>query len=331
MQTIFHFFKLYKSQIYTIFKWLSIPIVVIVLYYQLFIVSDAQQAWIVFQQSFALSRIWFLFLCLLLVPLNLGLEALKWQKLVSHLHSFSLSNSFRSLFAGIALSIFTPKRVGEYAGRIMLLNKNHKQAITAMFVGNLSQTLANLSLGLFTMLIFLSKFDIDYKNQTLLLILAVLICLCLAWIYFHLETMVIKFQHVSFFKKHLQFLDIIGRFDRTTLFQLLLYSTAKYIIFIIQFVLIIKALGVEISLFWGIICASSVFFIKTMLPVPASVELAARGSIAIYFFSFFSDNNIGILVASLLLWVVNLAIPAIIGSYFINRSKLIDHEEIIYS
>lgn len=322
MQAIYTKIVSYKSEILIFFKWLSIPIVFIALYYQLFIKTNYLETWEVFQTSFTLTGIGYLLLALALLPLNLSTETAKWYKLLKKLHQITFKKSFESLLAGISLSIFTPKRIGEYGGRILVLRKNKAKALASLFVSNLSQSIANLIIGLFTILSYGWFFSLSFKNKELIIATAILFSIALLTLYFNLNLLVQFLSRFKFFQKRNIPTEILNHYNNSELIEFLFYSAAKYFIFILQFVLIIKAFGIDIQLFAGIICASSVFFIKTMLPVPASVELAARGSIAIFFFQIFTENHIGILVASIILWIMNLGLPAVIGSFIIANQKI---------
>lgn len=58
-------------------------------------------------------------LALLLMPLNILLEALKWQTLNQHIARFSLSQSVRQVCYGIMTGFITPYRIGDYPGRVL--------------------------------------------------------------------------------------------------------------------------------------------------------------------------------------------------------------------
>ena len=322
LQAIYIKIVSYKSEILNFFKWLSVPVVFIALYYQLVLKTDYEQAWQIFKNSFNSESFLYLLIALGLMPVNLGTEAVKWQQLLKKLYPVSLLESTKSLLAGIAVSIFTPKRIGEYGGRILLLTKHRVEAVGSLFIGNLAQSIINLLIGLITILLYGTLFTLEVQNKAFILFFACLICAVLLLLYFNLQWVVAQLSNINYLKKKSISVDFLNRYKKRDLFEILFYSALKYLIFILQFVLIIKAFGIEIPLLSGIICASSVFFIKTMLPVPASVELAARGSIAIFFFSIFTENHIGILVASIVLWIVNLAIPSMIGSLIIAKSKI---------
>jgi hypothetical protein len=59
------------------------------------------------------------------------------------------------------------------------------------------------------------------------------------------------------------------------------------------------------------------FFVLAAVPTVALTELGVRGSISIFFIGLVSTNILGILVSSFALWIINLVIPALIGSLFV--------------
>ena len=63
------------------------------------------------------------------------------------------------------------------------------------------------------------------------------------------------------------------------------------------------------------------FFVTSVIPTFALTEIAVRVGVAIYFFSTIYTSQAPILAASLFLWMVNLAIPALIGSAFVYKLK----------
>ena len=63
------------------------------------------------------------------------------------------------------------------------------------------------------------------------------------------------------------------------------------------------------------------FLFITTIPSFALGEIGIRGSICIFFFSKFTDQLTGVLMASTALWMVNVATPAIAGAVSILYFK----------
>ena len=79
---------------------------------------------------------------------NWSLEALKWKLLISPLESISYKTSLKGIFSGITMSIFTPNRVGEFAGRVFFLEKADKiQASIMSLIGSLMQLVITIIAG----------------------------------------------------------------------------------------------------------------------------------------------------------------------------------------
>tara|TARA_B100000768_G_scaffold61376_1_gene59489 strand:- start:626 stop:850 length:225 start_codon:yes stop_codon:yes gene_type:complete len=60
-----------------------------------------------------------------------------------------------------------------------------------------------------------------------------------------------------------------------------------------------------------------IFLFVSIIPTIVVAEIGVRGSVAIYVFSLFTFNSIGVFSSTLLLWIINLVIPSLIGIYFV--------------
>ena len=61
--------------------------------------------------------------------------------------------------------------------------------------------------------------------------------------------------------------------------------------------------------------------IISIIPTIAITEISVRGSVAVSLFGLISFNTIGILSAALALWIINLVLPALIGTFFVFSLK----------
>ena len=66
-----------------------------------------------------------------LMVVNWTVEAAKWRIQLDGTEKFSIIQSLQSVLTGVAVSVITPNRIGEYVGRILYLkNVNKLQGIT---------------------------------------------------------------------------------------------------------------------------------------------------------------------------------------------------------
>src|SRR5688500_3856291 len=91
---------------------------------------------------------WKIVLVLLLMFINWGIEARKWQLAVRRIQRVGFYNSLRAIFAGTTLGFFTPNRMGEYLGRMWFIREGSRlRAISLTIVCSMAQLLVTLLAG----------------------------------------------------------------------------------------------------------------------------------------------------------------------------------------
>jgi uncharacterized membrane protein YbhN (UPF0104 family) len=125
-----------------------------------------------------------------------------------------------------------------------------------------------------------------------------------------------------------QYGEVFSLFTKKELLLVLLYSLCRYVIFIAQFYLLLLLFGVKIPLCETMIMTAMLYLVMAAIPTFAFTELGIRGSVAVYFIGMYFEihdpagaNDLGILAASTVLWLINLAIPALAGALLIFRLK----------
>ena len=308
------------------------------IYYELFHKRDLNEIIQVFYDQWQ-TDFFFLVLAIviLLIFLNWGFEAKKWQYLIRKIEKISFADSYKAIFLGVSVSAFTPNRVGEYIGRVFILQKaNHWEGIFITIIGSFSQLIVTLSCGYFGLMYFIPKhLDIEsifgYNLDWLVYLLSVISILFLLAFYYNISiisVLVEKYLNKKW-KKFNDYLSVFKKYSNKELSNVLLYSLIRYIIFNVQFYLILRILGLHIPLHHSLFITSALYYALTIIPTVALTELGVRGSLAIYLFElYFSqhggyDDKIGIIVftASTTIWLLNIIIPALIGTLFVYRLK----------
>jgi hypothetical protein len=131
------------------------------------------------------------------------------------------------------------------------------------------------------------------------------------------------------FVKAKEYFSVISEYSTTELATVFIFSFLRYCIFSLQFYLFLMLFSIEIPLFHGLMIISIVYFIMTAIPTVTLTELGIRGAVSVYFISQYFITfgeyseliKFGIFASSFALWIVNLALPAIIGTFFVFRLK----------
>ena len=262
----------------------------------------------------------------LMMFINWMLESLKWKFMIRKIEAISFFTSLRAIFSGITVSSFTPNRIGEYGGRVFCLEKSDRiQAVFITILCSMAQLLTTIIFGSFAFFILHEQFlddqyfIIEISSFSLLVLFTFNILFVLA--YFNVASLIKFLLKFSFFNFLRKYINIISLFNTRDLLITFLFSVLRYLVFSIQFLILLYVFNVDISLFDAILSIMLIFFFITLTPTITIAEIGVRGSMALLVLLKFSTNIIGILSSTFLLWIINLIIPAIIGSFFIFSLK----------
>ena len=94
-------------------------------------------------------------------------------------------------------------------------------------------------------------------------------------------------------------------------------------VFSFQYFLVLKAFNINLNSWNEILLIPLCFLVTSAIPTLLISEIGVRGSVALFIFGVLTNNHYAIVLSSLILWCINVAIPAIFGLLFIKRLKII--------
>jgi len=300
----------------------------VILYKQLFLNQSFKNA----IQHFKIStdgNVYLIYSVIILMIINWSVETIKWKFLIDKIHFISWLDALEGILFGITFSMFTPSRVGEFGGRVFALNSDRIQAIVSTILGSATQLVANISLGVIGFLSYLLIFE-KFEKYTLSIVffLALFLVLLLHICLFNLDIIATKFPKVKQLENIRKYIDIISLYSNIDLLKIELLSVVRYIIYNVQFILLMYYFNIEISILYAVIISMTIFLFQTINPLNiALIDFGFRGNVALFFLMPFTDNSLNILVATIFLWFVNLIIPAIFGGISALRFKFISEEQ----
>lgn len=297
------------------------------LYKQIIQQPDLEIRWTQIKNSWKQPLFW---LVVLMLFLNWGLEALKWQLLLSPLEKISLLKSLKSVFAGCSITMLTPNRTGEFGGRILFVRpENRIKAISATIVGSISQLAITIFIGVIAIVVLKSLTsnynlikELPWVFNGYVLVIGSLAGILLLLLFFRLDFLVNYLACNSFFKKIAQHISFLNFFNRKILLRILFYSLLRYLVFILQYIFLLHVLQVEID---GMLCLGLLavfYFVMAILPTIGFTELPVRATTSVLILGLVSNNILGIQAAALGIWIINLVIPSVIGSFYFLGTKI---------
>jgi hypothetical protein len=275
------------------------------------------------------DQAWKFWLVIILAFVNWGLEAKKWQVLMKHLEPLNYFVALKGVLAGVTLSLNTPNRIGEYGGRVLYVKEgNRLKSISLSIAGSLCQLTITVLMGCFGLIFLLNT---DHNDTTtimglsffwlrVLLLLSVFATGILLLFLFRLSWVIKIFERAPVFSKYIQYISVLDEFTAKLLLRLLLLSLLRYLVFVIQYILLL--LQVEVSWQQGFWLITILYLVMAIVPSFAIADLGIRGKFSTELLSLYSANIIGILGTTFGIWFINLFIPALAGSFFIIRKRI---------
>ncbi len=263
----------------------------------------------------------YIILTILLLFFNWGLEAVKWKYVIRKTERISILKSFKLTLTGITLGFLTPNRVGEIPGRAIILGRtNFKEIILKTGVASFGQVLITLFLGTVGLAFTFKHFD-NVIDPLIGIVILVLLLFFLLMIYFKTSKLEPVLNRVKFIRER----ELFKSFSDFTIIELsniLMLSLLRYAVFAIQFYLVLLAFGISLTSLDEILLIPVCFLIASFIPTILISEIGVRGSVALFVFGTVSDLDIQIILASIVLWFINVGIPALLGLFNLKELKL---------
>jgi hypothetical protein len=323
-----------NKNIKNIFKYILVPLLGGWLFYSLYQQIKAQPH---LQQSIQLIaaapygvQAWKFWLVIVLSFFNWGIEARKWQVLLKPVQQMSFFRAYKSVLSGVALSLNTPNRMGEYGGRILYVKEGSRiKAIALSIAGSISQLVLTLIMGCGG-LIYLLYFQTDHTGPVMglslfwieiLLFVSCVVASLLILFFFRLSWLIRLIEKIPSAERLIRYINVLEKFTPKLLLRLLSLSFFRYLVFVIQYILLLQVLQVEISWIDSFWIISILFLVLAIVPSFAIADLGIRGKFSTELLALYSTNIVGILGTTFGIWFINLFIPALTGSILILSIK----------
>jgi len=235
--------------------------------------------------------------------LNRFLEILKWQNLVGFIKTISIKKASKQVLAGLTAGLFTPNGIGEYAGKALYFKrKEAKRIIFLNLICNGIQMILSTVFGI-AGLLYLGYYVwvMVILGLSLLLFLFLFLTKNLEIKGYSISSLVTKLNEIPQ-KIHL-------KNNLLAFFRYLTFSHQYYFLFVI--------FGINAP-YWEVMATiTTVYFIASALPTFQFLDFAVKGGVAIWFFDKIGINEMVILFITTFMWILNVVIPVIMGSYFV--------------
>lgn len=271
--------------------------------------------------DFSLRGYLCLALAVLLVTPNWLIESYKWKLSMDSYAYISFKDSVISVVSGVTLGILTPARVGEYAGRMVRVKKErYGQTVIATFLCSLSQLLVTLVIGGTAFLLLYEQLEFEGLGSGVLVYLGMAFFVFLLLSFLNLSKVISLLSRIKWVASMME--GLIGvDFSWGLQLRLIVLAAVRFIVYSCQYILVLRFCGVDLS--WWLLFShiSMIFFLQSLLPLPPVAFFFARTGVALIVLGTLDINELVNVLSSVIIWIINLSIPALVGLYFIIIRK----------
>lgn len=298
-----------------------------VLYRQLLQQPDLALRWSHLKSALTDPR---LMLVVLLMTVNWGLESAKWQQLALPIQPLTFMAAYQSVLAGCSITLLTPNRTGEFGGRILWIRPEERsRAVSAAILGSVAQLSVTLLAGT------VALFGVDWQRLTggypltvwsfsrvAVMILSGVAALLLVLLFFRIRHLPDFLIRKGFPARWQRYLTVLEGYSGKDLLRISGYSVLRYLVFILQYMLILDVMEVRIAPFTVAPLLAVFFLMLALVPTLAFTELPLRSLASLLVLQAYSDNTLGIQVSALGIWLINILLPALIGALLMLRVRI---------
>jgi hypothetical protein len=249
---------------------------------------------------------------------NWFFEILKWKVLVSSVKNISILEATKQSLGSLTASLFTPNRIGEYGAKAMCFTKKLRKKIVLLnLISNVSQMLITVVFGVVGLLLFILNFEVNLpilKSIRLVYYLLILVIIFLIGKFF-----ISKKIRGFYLTKIITF---IKNLSKVLVLKTILFSVIRYVLFSHQFYFLLQLFGVETDYFTLMYLIFAMYLIASIIPSLPMFDWLIKGSVAVFIFSFIGINELFIISITTIMWLLNFALPSVIGSYFVLNFKV---------
>lgn len=258
----------------------------------------------------------------LLMGVNWGIEAWKWCCLVRPVQQLGFLRALTATIAGTSIGLITPNRVGEFAGRVLFLDPEHRvQGSFATLLGSIAQFVVTLLLGgialTFNQYLHFSAAE-PSRAWNVVVWSALLIGCSAVFLFFSPGAFARLLLAIPWLKRFERHAHVLDTFSRSDLMRIFLLSLLRYGVFTLQFAIVLVVIA-RVDALEAVMSVPVVFLLTTLVPTMAFTELGVRGSVAT---TFIAGDDMGIMVSTALIWLINLVIPAIAGGIILLVARI---------
>jgi len=260
---------------------------------------------------------WSLLLFLGLTVINWVMEILKWKTVASVVQPISFGKAARQSLAALTISLATPNRIGEYGAKAYFFpSEKRKQILLLNFFSNLVQMTVTIVFGILGLVLISQEYQVSFSTTNIVLIGLTVLALGILGFIFKEKELVLKGFSLT------KIWNYIKKLSSRVKGSVVLLSFLRYLTFSFLFFLILRFFGTDLRFQTAMPLIYAMYLLASLVPTIFIFDVVVRGGVAVWLFSLAGIPELPVLCTVLAMWILNFALPALWGSFYVVSLKL---------
>lgn len=314
----------YAAPLFRLLKWV-IGLLFCWYLYRLLAAESTPWSEVDLMGFFRKADLWLLLGVILLSPMNLYIELLKWRLLLKSDVPFWWG--IRAICTGAMAGLVSLHGIGDFAGRILYLPADQRiKGSWASIAGGVIAFYAIMifSIPFFPLIFEIKGLGISAGWLVFLKVTSWIIVVALLVFYTRARYLPGIFSGFKFFKAWKSSFEDLGNYAQSAMLKVLALSSLRFLVANVQLNILWAVFGFDFGLLEGLMWSIALFGFLSLVPTVFITEIGVRGGVALWLLGDFAAHSWQVLLPSYLLWTLNVLFPAFIGwvsMWFLNRGR----------
>lgn len=254
--------------------------------------------------------------CVVLMPLNLYLEACRWRTAMHGVEPLTRREALAQVLAGLRGGFVTPYQLGDGPARVLYLRHTEQwvSALGMTVVTSISMTLTVLLLGLPALM----GYHLPADGQTLPLVLSAAALMAATVGFIPLVRWLTRYPRWSArIRTALTAIDHLGVDTWARLFVL---TVLRYGVFALQMYLALRFAGVAIPPTRALVALPVYYLVLLLAPTIPALDAGIKGAVAIWILAPLAPGSeAAVVLATVLIWIVNTLLPVVVSPIYTKK------------
>lgn len=254
--------------------------------------------------------------CIVLMPLNLYLEACRWRTAMRSVAPLTRGEAVAQVLAGLRGGFVTPYQLGDGPARALHL-RHTEQWLSALGMSVVTSIAINLTILLLG-LPALAGYQLPEQIHLWPLILSA-IALGMAGVgIVPLARLMARYDRWP--ARIRSALMAVAHLPATTWGQLLGLTLLRYLVFCTQMYLALQFAGVPLSPGQAVVALPVYYLVLLLAPTIPVLDAGIKGAVAIWILSpLVPDSAPAVVLATVLIWLINTLVPVVVSPIFSKK------------